>query len=116
MFGSGWNGAESLRSHDKKTLVSAQNLENKGPEIFLPPRSMVLKVVRGKILETLELGCFPAAHRCALALPRSRCTGHAQRVSGPGAASAVRLSKIGDYLADKFCVLMLSELMGGVQE
>jgi hypothetical protein len=39
----------------KKTLVSAQNLENKGTEIFLPPRSMVLKVVTGKILETLEL-------------------------------------------------------------
>jgi hypothetical protein len=35
--------------------------------------------------------------------------------SGPGGASAVRLSKIGDYLADKFCVLMLSEVMGGVQ-
>jgi hypothetical protein len=28
----------------------------------------------------------------------------------------VRLSKIGDYLADKFCVLMLSEVMGGIQE
>jgi hypothetical protein len=39
----------------KKTLVLAQNLENKGPEFFLPPRSMVLKIVRGKILETLEL-------------------------------------------------------------
>jgi hypothetical protein len=39
----------------KKTLVSTQNLENKGPEFFLPARSMVLKVVRGKILETLEL-------------------------------------------------------------
>jgi hypothetical protein len=39
----------------KKTLSFVQNLENKGPEFFLPPRSMVLKVVRGKILETLEL-------------------------------------------------------------
>src|SRR5271169_1804946 len=39
----------------KKTLIFAQNLENKGAEIFLPPRSMVLKVVTGKILETLEL-------------------------------------------------------------
>ena len=39
----------------KKTLIFAQNLENKGPEIFLPPRSMVLKVVTGKILEILEL-------------------------------------------------------------
>jgi hypothetical protein len=42
----------------KKTLDSAQNLENKRPVIFLPPRSMVLKVVRGKILETLELSSF----------------------------------------------------------
>jgi len=33
-------------------------------------------------------------------------------VSGPGAASAVRLSKNDDYLADKFCVVMLSEVMG----
>ena len=33
----------------KKTSVSAQNLENKELEIFLPPRSMVLKVVTGKI-------------------------------------------------------------------
>jgi hypothetical protein len=39
----------------KKTLVSAQNIENKGSEFFLPARSMVLKVVTGKILETLEL-------------------------------------------------------------
>ena len=36
-------------------------------------------------------------------------------MSGPGGASAVRLSKIDDYLADKLCVLMLSEVMGGVQ-
>ncbi len=35
----------------KKTLISAQNLENKGSEFFLPPRSMVLKVVTGKILK-----------------------------------------------------------------
>jgi hypothetical protein len=39
----------------KKTLNFPQNLENKRPEFFLPRRSMVLKVVRGKILETLEL-------------------------------------------------------------
>jgi hypothetical protein len=45
----------------KKTLISAQHLENKGPEIFLPPRSMVLKVVTGKIQKTLELSLGPAA-------------------------------------------------------
>src|SRR5271169_335124 len=39
----------------KKTLNSPQNLENKGSEFLVPPRSMVLKVVRGKIFETLEL-------------------------------------------------------------
>jgi hypothetical protein len=45
----------------KKTLIFAQNLENKGPEIFPPARSMVLKVVRGKILVTLELRGSPTA-------------------------------------------------------
>jgi hypothetical protein len=39
----------------KKTLNFPQNLENKEPGFFPPRRSMVLKVVRGKILETLEL-------------------------------------------------------------
>jgi hypothetical protein len=39
-------GAEFNR---KKLSLSAQNIENKGTEIFLPPRSMVLKVVTGKI-------------------------------------------------------------------
>jgi hypothetical protein len=60
-MGLGWPRLARRREpavHDKKTLVSAQNLENKGPDIFLPPRSMVLKIVRGKILETLELACF----------------------------------------------------------
>jgi hypothetical protein len=40
---------------NKKSVDTAQNLENKRPKTFLPRRSMVLKVVRGKILETLEL-------------------------------------------------------------
>ena len=34
----------------KKHSVLTQNLENKGVEFFLPARSMVLKVVTGKIL------------------------------------------------------------------
>ena len=54
-------------AHDKKTLVSSQNLENKGRKFFRPDRSMVLKVVRGKILETFKLACFPAARTFALA-------------------------------------------------
>ena len=47
----------------KKTFSSTQNLENKGVEIFLPARSMVLKVVTGKILETLELAWFLGIRR-----------------------------------------------------
>jgi len=43
------------RIYLKKTLISSQNLENKRLEFFLPARSMVLKVVTGKILETWEL-------------------------------------------------------------
>jgi hypothetical protein len=50
----------------KKTLVSPQNLENKRPEIFPPPRSMVLKVVTGTILETLKLSLCLAACGCVL--------------------------------------------------
>jgi hypothetical protein len=76
---------------------------------------MVLKVVRGKILETLELAGF-FAMRSSVSAPRA---GDAlvglKRVSGPGGASVVRLSKIDDYLADNFCVLMLSEVVSGVQ-
>jgi hypothetical protein len=53
----------------KKTLIFSQNLENKGPEIFPPARSMVLKVVRGKILETLELWCSPKACGVVSELP-----------------------------------------------
>ena len=56
---------------------------------------MVLKVVRGKILETLELQNSPSSLK---------------------AAPVVRLSKIEDYLADNFCVLILSHLLGRVQE
>ena len=48
---------DSLTS-SKKNSHPPQNLENKGPEIFLPRRSMVLKVVTGKILETWELWWF----------------------------------------------------------
>ena len=59
--------AQKACGPQKKTLVSAQNIENKGPKIFLPPRSMVLKVVRGKILETLELAGFPAVCGSSLA-------------------------------------------------
>ena len=57
----------------KKTLVFAQNLENKGPEIFRPARSMVLKVVRGKILETLELARFASRLRSVLELQAKKC-------------------------------------------
>jgi hypothetical protein len=39
----------------KKSLSLAQNLENKGLEFFFPSRSMVLKVVTGKIFKTWKL-------------------------------------------------------------
>jgi hypothetical protein len=55
---------------NKKSVDTAQNIENKRPEIFLPRRSMVLKVVRGKILEKLELASFRAARGSVLA-PRA---------------------------------------------
>jgi len=52
----------------QKHSVLAQNLENKGVDFFLPPRSMVLKVVRGKILEIWELARFPFARGSVLEL------------------------------------------------
>jgi hypothetical protein len=60
------SGAENT---SKKTLIFSQNLENKGQEIFPPARSMVLKVVRGKILETLELQGLPTACSAVIELP-----------------------------------------------
>jgi hypothetical protein len=57
------------KKHEKKALIFAQNLESKGSEFFRPARSMVLKVVRGKILETLELPCSPTARGAVLELP-----------------------------------------------
>src|SRR5208282_5104690 len=47
-------GTDPSKHHDRNPL----NFQNKGPEILVPPRSMVLKVVRGTILETLELSSF----------------------------------------------------------
>src|SRR5271167_2524968 len=104
----GWPGFARRREpavHNKKTLVSAQNLENKGPEIFLPPRSMVLKVVRGKILETLEL-CASQGMRFRFGFGRTTPW------NGQKAAFAVRLSKIVYYLTDNLYICMLSEVGG----
>jgi|SRR5580692_8103512 hypothetical protein len=56
---------------------------------------MVLKVVTGKILETLKLSGCP---------------------TGPEAVPAVRLSKIVDYLTDNLCRLILSEVKAWGQE
>src|SRR5208283_4137190 len=44
-------------SAQKKTALSAQNIENKRSGFFLPRRSMVLKVVTGKILKAWKLWC-----------------------------------------------------------
>jgi hypothetical protein len=64
----------------------------------LPSRSMVLKVVTGKILETLELTWRVSACDSDLELRRI------------GAGAMVKLSKILDYLIDKLYVNMLSPM------
>ena len=88
----------------KKDLSSAQNLGNKGPEISLPPRSMVLNVVIGKIFKTWKLWWFSAACGSILELQvKAGC---------PEAGLMVRLSKIVDYLVDNIYALMLSQVMG----
>jgi hypothetical protein len=52
----------------EKKPIFAQNLENKRWAKILPCRSMVLKVVAGKILETLELCVQRLARRSVLEL------------------------------------------------
>jgi hypothetical protein len=90
---------------NKKTLDPSQNLENKGSEIFLPPRSMVLKVVRGKILETLELSRVSTALR--LCEDRPAC----ERLS----VVKDRSFSDHDYLVDNRCLCMLSEVEGQIK-
>ena len=78
----------------KKTLSSAQNIENKGSDFFLPSRSMVLKVVTGKIFKTLGLSC-----QSVIGFPM--VVGGFQRFgTAPEVAPKVRLSRIDDYLID----------------
>ena len=60
---------------------------------------MVLKVLRGKILETLELASRPSARSSVLELP-----------VGSRPEPIVRLSKILDYLVDNLYRPMLSVL------
>jgi hypothetical protein len=57
----------------KKTLSFSQNIENKGMEFPLPPRSMVLKVVTGRILKTWKLRRCPTA--CGSVVERRGGTG-----------------------------------------
>jgi hypothetical protein len=92
---------------------------------------MVLKVVRGKILETLKLRRFSAQEKSGcLAKYRKQTTeillppvveakSWKHGSYGDSRSSAVqflkprmhiRLSKIADYLIDNLCVLMLSQL------
>ena len=77
----------------KKSPSSAQNLENKGSEFFLPSRSMVLKVVTGKIFKTL--GYCGQGLRLPDGWSGGQYFGTAAEV-----APKVRLSKIDDYLID----------------
>ncbi len=78
----------------KETLCSAQNPENKGSEFFLPARSMVLKVVRGKIFKTWELSPDVSLE---------------SRVP-------VQVFKDRDYLVDNLYMFMLSELKAWVNK
>ena len=93
---------------DKKTLGSAQNLENKGPKFFLPSRSMVLKVVTAKILKGLELRRCPTA--CGSRFGRA-----GRSWSRPGGCLDGKLLKSLDYLPDNQCVYILSEVNAGGQ-
>jgi len=86
----------------KKTLYSAQNIENKGSEFFLPSRSMVLKVVTGKIFKTLGLS-WSVDNR----LPDG-CRGFQHLGTAAEIAPKVRLSKTYDYLIDNVYVCILS--------
>src|SRR5580704_10091235 len=76
---------------------------------------MVLKVVRGKILETLELSCLSAA--CGSVSEQRGMT-----LAGSGAwncqvrGTRYKLSKSLHYLIDNIYNLILSSLMGRVQE
>jgi hypothetical protein len=66
---------------------------------------MVLKVLRGKILETLELSLRPTARSPVLEL-RVRIE----------AGAVVRLSKNLNYLIDNYYRMMLSATKGGVKK
>ena len=79
--------------HKKKTLSSAQNIENKGPDFFLPSRSMVLKVVTGKIFKTLGLS-WSIDNRLPMVV------GAQHLGTAPEVAPKVRLSRIEGYLID----------------
>jgi len=69
---------------------------------------MVLKVVTGKILETLELSWCPTGCGSVLGL-------RVELGAVPEDASMVRLSKSNDYLVDNLYIHMLSELKEGGQ-
>jgi hypothetical protein len=73
---------------------------------------MVLKVVRGKILDTLELGvCW------MLSVPFRESLGRDGRPDiRPWKCCRVRLSKIEYYLVDNIYIFMLTLSMGRIQE
>jgi len=84
---------------------------------------MVLKVVTGKILETLELRWFPAARSSVLdTRPRGATEARLfafttiDRAQPLGSALTVRLSKIVDYLIDNLRLSILSRVGACGQE
>jgi hypothetical protein len=103
------------RSPSKKTLILAQNIENKGSEFFLPARSMVLKVVRGKIFKTLELACLSG--RFAYALDdgkapdegfRLRLVGRTRQLAMAKMLRPCQVVKERGYLVDNLCFYIIS--------
>ncbi len=97
----------------EKTLNSAQNLESKGPEYFCPRRSMVLKVVTGKILRTLELSCWVQSRSIRDAAACGSILGRRDEVE---AAATVGWSEIIDYLLVDVIAVMLSHVTNQVKE
>jgi hypothetical protein len=104
-----------LHFPQKKTLNFPQNLENKELDFFSSCRSMVLKVVTGKILETLELRYSPAAYgsvpeqqagKKAFAFAAQDC--RTQPLVLAARCAHVELSKNADYLIDNLGIVILS--------
>ena len=104
----------------KNRSFSSKILENKGPDFFLPCRSMVLKVVTGKIFKTLGLARLSGLSRLRSGLQQSAgrrfspssgwpdsavvvCSDHNGQELRPG-----QVVKERGYLVDNLCCSIIS--------